>query len=629
VNEAGRSSATAAGLRRVAHYFPIGHGSLLIPLAALISSSLRVFRGVSCGHDLDFHLVSWMETQRSWSQGIFYPHWAQSPNWGAGEARFVFYPPVTWILGAILGYAISWAWVPAVLTFLFFVAAGFATRAFARQFLPASSATVAGVIGAATPYGLFTAYERGAFGELASAAWIPLLLLFALRRTSQFPNYSAPEVSLPNADLRLPAFDGAFDGSAAPLALVLALTWLTNAPAGVMASYLLAFAALAAAWIERALWPILRAIAAAVIGLGLAAFYLVPAAWEQRWIAIQQAVDVGMRISDSWLFARHASPDLQLHDQVLRTASYVFIFTAAFAFGTFAVGLIRRKLPAGSRRFWLLLALLVPIIVVLQFPVTAPIWNFLPKLQFLQFPWRWMLVLGTPYAIFIAAAVPLSTRRGKWLSGLGLSVGVLLLTLCASYFFFQSCDSEDEPGAQVAVFKAGTGVEGTDEYAATGSDNYDVPTGLPQGCLVSDPTQPLAESTQSTEDSGDPPAWSPKQGSCNDVYTALVWKDEYKLLKIDSRHDGFVILRLRRYPAWAVTVNGKLFNPPDPARIPPREDGLIVVPVPAGPSAIEVHWTTTLDTLWGRRISLVSLVLLAALWIAERKARPSPLKAIS
>lgn len=616
----------------MAHCLAIGNGSLLIPLAALISSSLRVFRGVSCGHDLNFHLVSWMETQRSWSQDIFYPHWAQSPNWGAGEARFVFYPPLTWILGAVLGYAISWEWVPATLTFLFFMAAGFATRAFARQFLPASSATVAGVIAAATPYGLFTAYERGAFGELASAAWIPLLLLFALRRCSESPHHSAPETSLPNAGLRQHAFEGAFDvafdGSAAPLALVLALTWLTNAPAGVMASYLLAFTALAAAWIERAWWPILRAVAAAVIGLGLAAFYLVPAAWEQRWIAIQQAVDVGMRISDSWLFARHASPDLQLHDQVLRTASYVFIFTAAFALVTFAVGLIRRKLPAESRRFWLPLALLIPIIVVLQFSIAAPLWNLLPELQFLQFPWRWLLVLGTPYAIFVAAATPLSTPRARWWSVLGLSFSALFLILCASYFFFQSCDSEDEPGAQVAVFKAGTGVEGTDEYAATGSDNYDVPTGLPQGCLVSDPTRSLIEPTQNTGDSGDAPVWNREQGTCDDVYTALVWKDEYKLLRIDSRHDGFVILRLRRYPAWAITVNGRLFTAADPARIPPREDGLIVAPVTAGLSTIEVRWTTTLDVRWGRSISLVSFILLAALWIAERRARPSPTNAI-
>ena len=32
-------------------------------------------------------------------------------------------------------------------------------------------------------YALFTAYERTAFGELAAAAWIPLLLMLVWRRS--------------------------------------------------------------------------------------------------------------------------------------------------------------------------------------------------------------------------------------------------------------------------------------------------------------------------------------------------------------------------------------------------------------------------------------------------------------
>src|SRR5580658_3999826 len=178
-------------------------GILLIPLAALIALSPRFLRGVSCGHDFGFHLISWLETQKSWSQGVLYPHWAQSPNWGAGEPRFIFYPPLTWMLGALLGYAIPWAWVAAAMTFLFLTAIGLSTRALARVFLPAQSATLAGVLATATPSALFTAYERTAFGALAAAAGVPLLLLFAWRRKSLS--------STPSTLFR------AFDGSTIPL----------------------------------------------------------------------------------------------------------------------------------------------------------------------------------------------------------------------------------------------------------------------------------------------------------------------------------------------------------------------------------------------------------------------------
>jgi hypothetical protein len=391
--------------------------------------------------------------------------------------------------------------------------------------------------------------------------------------------------------------------------LTLAVIWLTNAPAGVMASYLLAFAALSAAVIHRQWWPVARAAVAAPIGIGLAAFYLVPAAYEQRWIEIRQAVDVGMRIQDSWLFARHASPDLALHDEVLRLASSIVVLTALLALAAFAVSRRRHTLTHPTRAYWLPLAGMVPILVLLQFSFSAPLWNLLPKLQFLQFPWRWLMVLGLPYAIFMAAALPLASRRARAVSATGCLLLVLALVGVATHLCFQACDDEDQVSNQLAVFHAGTGVEGTDEYAAVKSDNSLIAMGLPDGCLVSDPTQELGESQD-----GATPVWYEEQGSCDDTYKAHLWQSEHKRLQIDSDHAGFVILRLSRYPAWKITINSK----PATSLIA-REDGLIVFPVAAGPSAIEVRWSTTPDVIWGRWISILSLLLLAGLWSAERR----------
>ncbi len=564
-------------------------GALLIPLAALLAISTRI-RGNSCGHDFSFHLISWMETQRSWAQGVLYPRWAQTPNWGAGEARFLFYPPLSWMLGALLGYLVQWDWVPMALIFLCLNACGLATRALARSFLPAPNATLAGILATAAPYALFTAYERNAFAELAAASLIPLLLLYALR-----PGSSA--VPRPSS-------------LAIPCSLVLATIWLTNAPAGVMATYLLAFVALVAALIHRQIWPILRAAIAAPLALGLAAFYLVPAAYEQRWIAIQQALDIGMRISDSWLFARHAAPDLEYHDQVLRLASTLLVFTASLALVGFVIALIRRRLTPSTRGFWLPLALLIPVIVLLQFPLSAPLWT-LPKLQFLQFPWRWLMVLNTPFAIFLANATPLATRRARVLSGLTWTLLLLCSTATASLVFFQYCDQEDDPVNQAAIFRTGTGVEGTDEYAPLGSDNSLVASNLPDACLVSDPLQDLGES-----DPGSAPVWYPEQGSCDDTFHAQLWQNQHKLLQIDTDQAGYIVLRLRRYPAWRVTVNGQPANTPSN-----REDGLLVLPVPQGPSTVNVQWTTTPDVWWGRGISLASLVILLALSLRQRRLK--------
>lgn len=79
----------------------------IVLLAAAIAIWPLLVNGPTCGGDFYFHFVSWFEARRSMLQGILYPHWANSPNFGFGEPRFVFYPPLTWMMGALMGLVLS------------------------------------------------------------------------------------------------------------------------------------------------------------------------------------------------------------------------------------------------------------------------------------------------------------------------------------------------------------------------------------------------------------------------------------------------------------------------------------------------------------------------------------------
>jgi hypothetical protein len=153
----------------------------IILFAAAVAVAPQLIRGNSCGHDFDFHLVSWFDCLNSWRHGIPYPHWAASANFGAGEPRFVFYPPMTWMLGAVLGIVLPWALVPIALTWVLLAATGLAARALALEAISNGAATLAGCMALFSGYTLFCAYERSAFGELTGGFWIPLLLLLVLR----------------------------------------------------------------------------------------------------------------------------------------------------------------------------------------------------------------------------------------------------------------------------------------------------------------------------------------------------------------------------------------------------------------------------------------------------------------
>jgi hypothetical protein len=577
-------------------------GPAILLLAAAVATAPQLFRGNSCGHDFDIHLVSWFDCLSSWRHGILYPQWTPSANYGAGEPRFVFYPPLTWMLGAALGLALPWQLVPIALTFLPLAATGLATRALARTVLADAPATLAGCAAMFAPYALFTAYERSAFGEMAGF-WIPLLLLLILRDRN-------PAGSLARR---------AFDGSAASLALVMAGAWLSNAPLGVMASYLLAATALAVAILRRSWTPIVRAAVATSLGIGLTAFYLIPAAWEQRWVDITQATnDPGLRIENSFLFGHPTDPALALHNMELSRVSVIILVMIAIALGGLLVARRRKTLPA-SRAFWIPLALIPAAVLLLQLPLSLPVWNLLPKLRFLQFPWRWLVVLEAPMAIFFAAAVWPRAGARRWLRicvPAACAALFLASTAVAAVYYFQPCDDEDAVAPMVAVYRSGQGFEGVYEYEPIGADDGQVATGLPDACLVSDPNIVLGV----MDTPGANPDWWVEQKSCDAVYSATPpaaqANPEHLHIRAVLPHAGTLILRLRTYPAWRITVNGLPAGP-----LTPREDGLAAVPVPQGPVDLTADWTTTPDVRTGRWLSALALLLITALWLRERSSR--------
>jgi hypothetical protein len=112
--------------------------------------------------------------------------------------------------------------------------------------------------------------------------------------------------------------------------------------------------------------------------------------------------------------------------------------------------------------------------------------------------------------------------------------------------------------------------------------------------------------------------WNPSQGTCDATYSVAPGSvkpvAQHWLIRAHIPHPGYLVLRLRRYPAWRVHVNGK-----GVANLPVREDGLITVPVPQGVVEVAVDWTTTPDIRIGWWLSCLSAVALVGLYIFERK----------
>ncbi len=568
---------------------------LLIPLAALLVILPLLLQGCSCGHDLNFHLLSWQEAATQFTHGTLHPRWAFTPAFGAGEPRFVFYPPLSWTFGGLLTLITvalahllhlrpeqAFAATPILYTWITLTTAGLSMHHLARRFVSPSTALLAATLYLANPYTLFTAFERTAFAELLAAAILPLLLAALL------PSPAALGATPPDQ----PAF------SIPAIALPLALLWLTNAPAAVIGSYTVALLLLLRLLTAPRSQPLRRtainlllpATLASLLAFALAAFYLVPALLERPWVQISMAVLPGLRPDDNTLF--HHTADA-FHDTVLHTASLLALLLAAVSFlGTLTAWIrMRRERNSSQSTIPRLLATLTALIVIFLTPVSLPLWHDLPQLAFLQFPWRLLALLAPITVLSVALALPTLRLSRLPLAALTLAIPALLV-LPSFHAFNQPCDREDTPQFRFALFGSRTGDDPTDEYTPTNADNDS----------LKDNNPPFRLLPADANDDTPPPV------------TAFPGPAPHTL-SLDLPRPALIVLNLRDYPTWFVTLNGKLDSDRDH-----RADGLLTISLPAGHDSLVLTQRTPPAELVADGISAAALILTATLILRRRRS---------
>jgi len=525
------------------------------------------FLGNASGHDFQFHVASWMECVNQWREGILYPRWAEWANWGFGEPRFIFYPPASWIAGAAMGLVLPWRVVPGAFIWLALIAAGMSMWKLAREWLGGPQAMVAAVFYAVNPYQIVMVYYRSDFAELLAGALFPLVLWGAVR-VSRGDSRAVPS-----------------------LAVIFAGIWISNAPAAVMATYSLTLAVVVGCVVRRSLRPVIPGATAMIGGFGLAAFYILPAAWEQRWVQIGEAINDELLPLHNFLFTRSNEIGfVRFNWKVSWVALGVILVTiAATAFAARQ----RREAPD----VWWIVAALGAVALFLMAPSSALLWRYLPKLGFMQFPWRWLEALGVPYALFIAATMGLLPKRRAWL----VPALVLLATVGTAAAIIHNAwwDDEDVPTVEDQISSA-LGYEGTPEYMPIGADRFQLP-GNPDDTTRPDDVSANPASQLELVD--------PASNSIVPLKDAQAridrWTAEEKIIATQSPMPIRLAPRLLSYPAWKVSVDGREISYetwPDTAQM--------IIPLPPGNHRVEIRFGRTRDRTVGGVTSLLSAALL-------------------
>ncbi len=487
-----------------------------------------------------------MEVVNQWKQGVLYPRWAEFAHFTYGEARFLFYPPASWTLGAVLGALLPWKMASGAYVFCALTASGCSMFLLARRYLPRKDATFAAVLYTANPYYVVVIYWRSALAELLAGALLPVLLLVILRDHDKGRRIVVP------------------------LSLVVAAAWLTNAPSAVMVNYSLALLIVIVAITFRRPKLVLYGACAVGLGAALAGFYLIPAALEEKWVNIAEVLAPGLRPQDNFLFTLINDVDHNRFNLVVSLvgASEVVLFMVA--------AFISRRWGKDSRALWRTLAGWGAAATLMMLPVTTIFWQYLPKLRFVQLPWRWLLCLNVAFALLVTVAF----RR--WQARAMICCAMLAVLWIVWHKVQQPWwDTAADIQEMHDFIEDGEGYEGTDEYVPVGVDASDVDKAAPQVRTVSG--RPIKLNVQA-------------------------WVAETKTFTTESARPEELRLRLFNYPAWRVEVNGKMVS-----TYTQPNTGEILIPVSAGMNRVQVEFSRTRDRLAGAVCSIAALVLLL-LW---------------
>ena len=531
---------------------------LWAPLLAIGGAAFAVeipffFLGTPSGHDVEFHLYSWLEVLSQWKHGIAYPRWAALAHFAYGEPRFVFYPPASWTLGAILSAIFPWTLASCIYIWIALVAAGISMFVLTRRWLDRRDAIFAAMLYAANPYHLVIVYWRSAFAELLASCLIPLLLLFLLKALDEGRR------------------------AIVPLGLVLGAAWLTNAPAAVMIHYSLALLLVYFAWQRRSPRLLLVGAGAVALGACLVAFYLFPAIYEQRWINIAQAVSAGSRPADNFLFIHTTDAD---HDAFNRLISWVAVLEMVVIF---AAAWMANGWRETKRELWTVLLAWALACSLLMFPIAAFLWRALPKMQFMQFPWRWLLCLSMIFSVYVTVGL-----RQRWLRGTVCVVS--LLVIVAAWHRVQApwWDNAGDLREMQDNMATGAGYEGTDEYA---------PVGAEPGAIDKDARNVTAD------------------GPAHAAIRVQQWGPESRTFTAEMSAPDQLAVRLFRYPAWRVEVNGRAVE--SAAR---AETGQKLVPVGAGMNRVQITFVRTGDRTAGGWVSFMTALAIIGGILMRRRA---------
>lgn len=546
--------------------------SATIVLAAIVACTPLLWYGAPNGDSIVANLVWSQNFAAQLAQGELYPRWLMNMSHGAGSPVFYFYAPLPFYIEALAAALvpsgnpmIKLAWGEWLLLAL----SGLTFLRYARQRFNVVIAAAGAILYMILPYHFeINLWRRQDLGELTNYIWMPFVLHYAERLLD---------------DRR------ALIGLAVSYALML----VSHIPSTLLFSLCLIGYVGALAPFTTLLRRLPLFVGAIALAVGLSAIYWVPALFAEQYVRVE-ALWTPYYDFHRWFFPidpYRFDGDSHALQFLSRICFVIGVSTSVFTLCSLSS--LWWRIPAVRRQAMACL-LLIATAWFLMSSWSVFFWEHFPELPKVQFPWRVAVVVDLAVAVTALHLGEALYRRRDLLAAAAVVASLMLLGWTfATANLANLLDPFMEPGwtaNREAMVARGFD---TPEYQTVWNPAKDLDEGsataAERGRLVYDQTGGEVSVTQ--------------------------WHASAIELRSQLIRSSTVMVRQYFFPNWRATVD----DGNRAAVLPSRDNGLIVIDLPAGSHRVELKQGPLIQEQIGTAVSAATIgLLLGWSWLRRR-----------
>ncbi len=605
----------------------VDHWSLIIVNCSLIIVGLLLAAPLLqntwlCSDDGALHVYRTVALDRALSDGLLYPRWFPDLAYGYGFPFFNYREPLGYyliefvhLLGTSFPLALNLVLAGSL------IASGLTMNLWVSDVLDRPAGFVAAIVYMAAPYTIIDALTRSNLPESIALALMPLIL-WAFRRLLLHGGHKYFALAV----LSLAALLLTHNISSLIFVPVLLAYGLALIASGVshIVNGLARTADGSARGVphdrrhtmgdtRRATRDMLFAIG---LALALTAFFWLPALVEGQ--SAQLYLTHSARGNDyhfnfaavSEVFGPPGSSDPALLNPPLRIA----LGWAQIALAVLGVLFIKRLSTREQRVHVIIAAIAAVIFIIMALPASLPVWDALPLIRFVQFPWRFVGRAVLPIALLAGAGTYCVMRSAR-----GLRMTRYLLPVVFTLPVLLSATPLLYP--RVCLGKIDLNINDVFAYEhATGHIGVDPLGAYLPVTVVEHPTGSTLEAQYASNEA----IIKRFDRSALPVGTQLiseVYRPNRAEVVIETPSSFRATYLTFDFPGWEVTIDGQPIS-----IVPSDPNGLITFDVPTGKHAITVSFEDTPARTWANVISLAALVVFGMVLVRGPRSKSLPLE---